>query len=78
MAYKPKPQRVVFEIDEAALANDRRWLRLELAKHPEVEYLHLGKSEPMLWVADGMAWAAHRGGKWLAMVQHLIVERVTL
>lgn len=76
-AIEVEPQRIVFERDSAAEVNDRRWLRSELARYPEIEYQHVGKTgDPMLWVADGVAWAVQRGGKWLAMVQHLIVERV--
>jgi len=74
-AVESQPQRLVFELDEAAVAADRRWLRSELTSHPRIEYLHLGKSEPMLWIADGIAWAAQRGGVWLPMIEHLIIER---
>jgi len=74
-----KPQRIVFELDIHALKNDRKLLRRGLAMYPEVEYQHLGKGDdPMLWVADGMAWAVQRGGKWLATVEYLITERVVL
>ena len=79
LALERQPQRVVFELDEAAIKNDRRWLRTALPPGSGIEYQHLGKSaDPMLWVADGIAWAIHRGGKWRAMVQHLITEETLL
>lgn len=70
------PQRLVIEADDAAVANDRRWLRDELAGR-SVEYLHAGKEEPLLWIADGIAWAYQRRNEpsWLRMIEHLIVER---
>jgi len=72
-ARRDLPHRLVLERDERAVDADRRWLRDELAGS-DVEYLHEGKGEPLLWIADGIAWAHHRGGKWLRMVEQLIVE----
>jgi len=78
-ATESRPRRIVFELDIHALKNDRRLLQAGLAKCPGVEYQHLGKGDdPMLWVADGMAWAVQRGGKWLATVENLITERIAL
>jgi hypothetical protein len=76
-AKETKPQRIVFELDEAAVANDNRWLRAELGAFSGIEYQHVQRSgDPMLWVADGFAWAVQRGGKWLDSIRHLITETV--
>jgi len=71
------PQRIVIESDSNADKADRLWLRQELGTGSGIEYQHLDKhGDPLLWIADGFAWAIQRGGKWLPMVQHLIVERI--
>jgi hypothetical protein len=76
-ALEAEPQRIVFELDAAAVVNDRRWLSSELSRCPQIEYQHLGKNDdPMLWAADGIAWAVHRGGRWRSMIEHLIIATV--
>ena len=76
-ALTQRPVRIIFELDEAALVNDRRWLREEFGSRPAVEYQHFTKnSDPMLWVADGIAWAVQRGGRWRKMIDHLVTETV--
>ena len=75
LAKAKSPRRIVFELDEAALVNDRKWLRAELGPIRVLEYQHVGKgADPMLWIADAMAWAVQRGERWRAQVEHLIVE----
>ena len=75
-ALDQRPVRIVFELDEAAVINDRRWLRSELAT-AGIEYLHLGKkADPVLWIPDGIAWAVQRGGRWRMMIDHLITDSV--
>ena len=70
------PARIVFERDAAVELNDRRWLREELSR-TDIEYLHLGKNgDPLLWIADAVAWADNRGGEWLTMVAPLITRRL--
>ncbi|MCL2463678.1 MAG: hypothetical protein FWF28_01220 [Micrococcales bacterium] len=70
-----EPRRIILERDEVFERDDRRWLREELVAHPDVEYQHLAKgTDPLLWVADGIAWADQRGGAWRSAIEHLIVE----
>ena len=72
-----RPTRIVFERDAAVELNDRRWLRDELIR-TNIEYLHLGKNgDPLLWIADAIAWADNRGGDWLKMIAQLITKRMT-
>jgi len=69
------PKRIVFELDEAVDREDRRWLRSELGANSPVEYLHQNRSaDPMVWIADGIAWAVQRGGQWCAQVEPLITQ----
>jgi len=73
------PRRIVFELDIHALKNDRKLLQSGLKNYRDIEYQHLGKGDdPLLWVADGIAWAVQRGGRWLAGIEHLIADRVEL
>jgi hypothetical protein len=79
LARSEKPQRIVFETDEAALKKDRVWLHEELPPSSGIEYQHLsGFADPMLWIADGIAWAVHRGGFWRAMINRLIIDEIRL
>jgi len=76
LAVAEHPQRLIFELDEASAKNDRRWLREELAGRG-IEYDLLGKKlDPLLWIADGIAWAVFKGGKWRAMIDHRIVRTI--
>lgn len=71
------PQRIVFELDTSMEVHDRRWLRSELGGKSGIEYAHLGKTgDPLLWIADGIAWAVQRGGESLAKVTNVIVKRI--
>jgi len=74
-----RPHRIVFELDEAAVVNDRKWLSSELPKNVGIEYQHLPASaDPMLWIPDAVAWAIQRGGQWRAMIENVIVSEIWL
>lgn len=75
-----RPQRIVFERDESVVTHDRRWLHEEIgAKLPEVEYSHMAKhEEPLLWIADAVAWCRQKGGPWSARVDGLITRVVNV
>jgi hypothetical protein len=53
-------------VSKEYILSEIRWLSTdvgtELAAHPAILYEHLGKNEPLLWIADGIAWAVQRGG----------------
>jgi len=77
IARERRPQRIVIERDTSVEHLDKRWLHEELAGLSGIEYQHLGKKEdPLLWVADGIAWALNRGGRWWALLENLPVEFV--
>jgi hypothetical protein len=78
-AIDAQPQRIVIERDASIEKADRRWINNELMGHPAPDYQHLDKnSDSLLWLADGIAWAVQRGGRWRSLVDHLIVETVNL
>lgn len=57
---------VVLERDESVEAWDRRIIRSELQRVVgDVRYGHQdAHAEPVLWIADALAWAHHAGGDW--------------
>ena len=73
-------ERLVLELSEGDLAADRRTLFEALrgqSRGPGLRYNHLkAPAEPMLWVADAVAWAWTHDGRWRAQVDRL-VARVT-
>jgi len=59
--------RIVIERDESVASADRRIIRDHLLAHEssELVYEHLSAhEEPLLWVADALAWAHQAGGDW--------------
>ncbi|MBD8059585.1 hypothetical protein IC607_11475 [Cellulomonas sp. JH27-2] len=61
------PQRIVLERDDSVVVADRRWLRDELGprNYRDIGFDHLAKhEEPMLWIADALAWCVQRGRPW--------------
>ena len=67
---------LIFERDDSALSSDERVLHRGLSKRNlkhDIEYLHLGKSqEPLLWIADAIAWSYARGGDYRRRARLLI------
>ncbi|RPF22789.1 hypothetical protein [Myceligenerans xiligouense] len=63
---------LVLDLDESVVAQDRRWLHEELCK-TDVRYDHLHRhEEPLLWVADAIAWCWQRGGQWRVDIESMI------
>jgi hypothetical protein len=57
--------RLVLESREGRDHRDRSVLRATLGAEPPLAYEHMRKhEEPLLWVADGFAWAEGKGGVW--------------
>lgn len=45
------------------------------AKHPTLVFDHVeGESEPLLWIADAVAWSYGAGGPWRALTEPVIGE----
>ena len=73
-ALREGPNRIVIELDVSVVAADARWLREELGPRRErsVEFVHLAKhEEPLLWVADAIAWCIQRGRPWTDQIDGL-------
>lgn len=72
--------RLVFELDESSLYSDNRILNdftysKKLRGHLTWSHI-IRHQEPLLWVADAVAWCLNRGGDWERMVRPMILESV--
>ena len=69
---------VTFELEQTALKSDELVLRNGLLKRglkSQVEYAHRTKSEePLLWIADAIAWSYARGGDYRRRIESLIIS----
>jgi hypothetical protein len=70
-------QRLTIERTEGAELRDRRDILEGLVKLEAVnrlKYSHaLPRDEPLLWVADAVAWSVGRGGEWATRVRRLLL-----
>jgi hypothetical protein len=77
--HAPHLQRLVIESSETMDPRDRRVIRetlLEIDGIGAFTYEHLrGFEEPLLWVADAVAWAYGAGGHWQQRVVELVDRR---
>ena len=65
---------LVFELDQSCFVSDVRLLN---QLRPEVNWDHRERHlEPLLWVADAVAWCVNRGGEWERMVRPLILQTI--
>ena len=65
---------LVFELDETDVVHDSRLLS---NLHSSIRWDHrLRNQEPLLWVADAVAWCVNRGGEWERMVRPMIVQTI--
>ena len=65
---------LVFELDETARVHDSKLLSDLQTK---ILWDHRERNqEPLLWVADAVAWCVNRGGEWEKLVRPLIVETI--
>lgn len=66
--------RLVFEQDDSTLQADRRVL-YPLLKRSDIGYDFAGKrDEPLLWLADAIAWCHTAGGPWKKLSAPLVDE----
>lgn len=65
---------IVLELDETVRLRDHQFLKqqsaLDLWDHRRRH------EEPLLWVADAVAWCVNRGGEWERMVRPMILETI--
>lgn len=53
--------------------DDHRTIHRSRNKEPTLHFNHVvGDREPMLWIADGVAWAYGAGGRWRTLVAPII------
>ena len=66
--------RLTIETDESTQRFDRQVLFNEQHRtHPELTYCHRrSKEEPMLWVADAVAWCWGKGKPWKGLADPLV------
>jgi hypothetical protein len=71
---------LTFERDESAVSNDEKWLKDEILRTQGIDklgFVHLNRfEEPLLWVADAIAWCDTRGGDWAKRVNASIEIRI--
>ncbi|MFF5990307.1 hypothetical protein [Prauserella flavalba] len=74
--------RLVLDSREHRDADDKRTLRQALGARPsktELTYEHLASTaEPLLWIADAVAWCHGAGGEYRRRVARIIAEVVCL
>lgn len=70
--------RLVLEQDDSLLTSDRRTLRAAVHQAgvvDELVYEHLPpRSEPLLWIADAVAWCWTHGSTWQERVRPIVGE----
>ncbi|GLI27133.1 hypothetical protein ARHIZOSPH14_13750 [Agromyces rhizosphaerae] len=73
---------LTLERDASLEAADRRVIRGELDRLgalTRLKYGHRGRTEqPMLWIADAVAWCEQKGGVWPQKVAPIVARRVVI
>lgn len=73
---------LVFDRDESVISKDELWLKSELRKVKNSEpigFQHLSRhEEPILWVADALAWCDSRGGDWRKRIHSFIFSETEI
>ncbi|RKR75181.1 hypothetical protein [Frondihabitans australicus] len=73
--------KIVLERDDSLEKADRRLLYRQISRfglHDVMSYGHeAAHAEPLLWIADAVAWSVARGGSWRARVAGLIWSTTT-
>jgi hypothetical protein len=65
---------IVLELDETVRLRDHRFLKQQQVL---ASWDHRRRhEEPLLWVADAVAWCVNRGGEWERMVRPMILETI--
>jgi hypothetical protein len=67
-------RKLVLELDETVRRKDHQFFKL---RGSFFEWDHRKRhEEPLLWVADAVAWCVNRGGDWERLVRPMIVETI--
>lgn len=81
-ASKHAHTKIVLERDESIEQSDRRTLFREVHKHGLTEALSYALEpphlEPLLWIADAIAWSYTKGGDWNRRIEPLVAGRTML
>ena len=64
----------MFELDETSRFSDHKVFK-DYASTCNWDH-KMRHEEPLLWVADVVAWCVNRGGEWERMVRPMIVETI--
>ncbi|RII90725.1 hypothetical protein [Clavibacter californiensis] len=69
-------ERIVLERDQSLEPSDRRVLYREIARRDlreSISYAHeTAHQEPLLWIADALAWSYSRGGEWRRRIAPMV------
>lgn len=72
--------RIVFERDASIEQADRRILYREVSSHglrSTLRYEHeAAHDEPLLWIADAIAWSHAKGGDWRRRIEPMLLATV--
>lgn len=73
--------RIILERDASIEQADRRILYREVSSRglrDSVAYGHMGAhDEPLLWIADAIAWSHAKGGDWRRRVEPMVYDAVS-
>ena len=70
--------RIILDLDESLRASDEKILRKHLAElqaRTKIGFDHVRRhEEPIIWVADAIAWSLNRSGDWKARVEPMCTK----
>lgn len=59
--------------------DDHRTIHRARTKQPALHFNHVvGDRDPMLWIADGVAWAYGAGGRWRTLVEPIVGDVIEI
>lgn len=75
-------RRLVLERDESMATHDKRVIRSALIAHDmqgQISYSHeAAAGEPLLWIADAVAWSYGRAGDWRRRASPIVASVANL
>ncbi|MGO4454957.1 hypothetical protein [Arthrobacter sp. RAF14] len=76
--HRHRASKLVLERDDSLVDGDKQVIRRHThGRRPygEFEYRHMSPAEePVLWIADAIAWCVQRGGPWKGLLEELSVR----
>lgn len=78
LAIEKRISQLILDLDETSLLLDKSVLTAEKVRlRSDIIWDFRNRSqEPLLWVADAVAWSLNRGGDWARMVRPMILETI--